>query len=382
METAQPAAVNAVTGIVGRERVRAFDLAAGLAVFFMILVHVLWHWGARETWTTPIGEAISMAAGPTAAPVFLFLMGASLGAAPRTRVGTLAARGLWLVLLGYVLNFLRGVIPANLGLATGVITAEQVDPYTTWWLATTVDLHHVVGLSLVVIALLRARVQPGLALARPGRRARPRRAVGADGQLRDARPRRPADPVPRRGTQRLLRGRALAGLPAGRRGLRRDDRSVRGSGGSLPTRVPSWARRLLAIGGLLIVVQQPGFDVFTYWRMPLSFAVAIFGIILLWLAMCDLATRRHGSTAASGSCTAGATASSPSTSRTGSSSAGASASSGSGRSRSRPCCWRWPRPSWPPATCRASPSASSPAGGSAPAATREESEVAVVVRAA
>ena len=49
----------------------------------MILVHVLWHWGSPETWTTPIGEAISYAAGPTAAPVFTFLMGVSLGAAPR-----------------------------------------------------------------------------------------------------------------------------------------------------------------------------------------------------------------------------------------------------------------------------------------------------------
>jgi uncharacterized membrane protein len=44
--------LNAVTGLVGRERVRAFDLAAGLAVFFMILVHILWHWGSPQTWTT------------------------------------------------------------------------------------------------------------------------------------------------------------------------------------------------------------------------------------------------------------------------------------------------------------------------------------------
>ncbi len=83
METSQPVELNAVTGIVARERVRAFDLAAGLAVLFMILVHILWHWGVPGTWTTPIGEAISYAAGPTAAPVFVFLMGASLGAAAR-----------------------------------------------------------------------------------------------------------------------------------------------------------------------------------------------------------------------------------------------------------------------------------------------------------
>lgn len=55
--------LNAVTGIATRERIRAFDLAAGLAVFFMILVHILWHWGAPETWTTPIGEAAKAAEG-------------------------------------------------------------------------------------------------------------------------------------------------------------------------------------------------------------------------------------------------------------------------------------------------------------------------------
>lgn len=152
--------LNAVTGIATRERIRAFDLAAGLAVFFMILVQILWVWGAPETWTTPIGEAISYAAGPTAAPVFTFLMGVSLGAAPRSAFRTLVARGLWLVLLGYVLDLLRGVIPAALGFATGVITPEQVAPYTLWWLGTTVDLHHVIGLSMVVIALLRTRTRP------------------------------------------------------------------------------------------------------------------------------------------------------------------------------------------------------------------------------
>ena len=46
------------------------------------------------------------------------------------------------------------------------------------------------------------------------------------------------------------------------------------------------------VGGALIAVQRPSFDVFTYWRQPASFAVAIIGIILVWLALCDLATRR------------------------------------------------------------------------------------------
>ena len=51
---------------------------------------------------------------------------------------------------------------------------------------------------------------------------------------------------------------------------------------------------LLGIGGVLIAIQRPGFDVFTYWRQPASFAVAIMGVILVWLALCDLASRRRG----------------------------------------------------------------------------------------
>jgi len=31
--------------------------------------------------------------------------------------------------------------------------------------------------------------------------------------------------------------------------------------------------------------------VYTYWRQPWSFIVAIFGVILLWLALCDAITR-------------------------------------------------------------------------------------------
>jgi surface polysaccharide O-acyltransferase-like enzyme len=50
---------------------------------------------------------------------------------------------------------------------------------------------------------------------------------------------------------------------------------------------------LLAIGCALIAIQRPTFDVYTYWRQPASFAVAIMGIVLVWLALCHLATGRR-----------------------------------------------------------------------------------------
>src|SRR5512132_1297249 len=153
-------APDAITGATTRERVRGFDLARGLAVLFMIGVHVLWHWGAPDTWTSPIGQVISIAGGPTAAPVFMFLMGASLAFSSRTSFRSLAVRGIWLVWLGYLLNVLRGVIPAYLGLTAGVVTPEQIAPFTLPWLATTVDVHHMAGLSLIAIAALRLAARP------------------------------------------------------------------------------------------------------------------------------------------------------------------------------------------------------------------------------
>ena len=292
MEGPASAPANAVTGIAGRERVRAFDLAAGLAVFFMILVHVLWHWGTPDTWTTPIGQAISYAAGPTATPVFTFLIGASLGAARRQNVGTLVARGLWLFALGYLLNFLRGVIPFTLGTATGVITEGQVAPYTPWWLGTTVDLHHVVGLSLIVIAVLRTRTQPGwlwLGLAGVLVVVAPwLRTVTFGTPVLDA----PLTPFLGSAPNVYYAvvpwlAYPLAGAVFGSMMARSSDRTA------LFRRAAVVGAALLAIGVALIAVQRPTFDVYTYWRQPASFAVAIMGIILVWLALCDLATRRR-----------------------------------------------------------------------------------------
>lgn len=291
MVDARGEVIDAVTGLTGRERIRAFDLALGLAVFFMILVHVLWHWGAPATWTTPIGLAISFMAGPTAAPVFVFLMGARLGTSPPSSFASLVGRGLWLVFLGYVLNVFRGFLPATLGLATGVITPEEIAPFTPWWLLTTVDLHAMIGFSLVAIAVLHARVRPGVwwlvlaaVVAVVGG---PLRGLSFGTPVLDA----PLTPFLGSAPNVYyavipwvvypLVGTVFGGIVA-----RSADRPA------LFRRAAGVGLLLGALGLGLIAIQQPGFDVYTYWRQPLSFMVAIMGVILLWLALCDLVTRR------------------------------------------------------------------------------------------
>lgn len=282
-----------ITGATTRDRVRAFDLARGLAVMFMIGVHVLWHWGAPDTWTSPIGEVISFLGGPTAAPVFMFLMGASLAFSSRTSFRSLAIRGLWLLWLGYLLNVLRGVIPAYLGLESGVVTAEQIAPFTIPWLLTTVDVHHMAGLSLVAIAALRTAGRPGfvwLALAAAVVVAGPfLRGLEFGTPLLDA----PLTPVLGGAPNVYYAVVPWIAYPL-----------VGGVFGSIVARAHAPAARarvfrwsaLLGLGlcgaGIgLFVLSPPSFDVNTYWRMPPSYFVGITGLILVWLFACDLAVR-------------------------------------------------------------------------------------------
>ncbi|TFG69075.1 MAG: DUF1624 domain-containing protein [Thermomicrobiales bacterium] len=105
-------------------RILAFDLARGLAIVFMILVHVLRHWGDQATWATPIGTAISFLGGPPAAQVFMFVMGASVAFSRRTSFRSLATRGLGLVAAGYALRLARGTVPLSAGFAAGIVSPD------------------------------------------------------------------------------------------------------------------------------------------------------------------------------------------------------------------------------------------------------------------
>jgi uncharacterized membrane protein len=224
----------------------------------------------------------------------MFLMGASLAFSSRSSFSSLAVRGLWLVWLGYLLNVLRGVIPASLGLSTGLVTADQIAPFTLPWLATTVDVHHMAGLSLIAIAGLRMAARPSwiwlvvaaaVVLAGPFIRGLEFGTPLLDGPLTPVLGGAPnvyyavvpwiAFP---------LCGAVFGGIVA------------RASAGHGRTRVFRLAALvglgLCAAGVALFVVNPPSFDVGTYWRMPPSYFVAITGLVLVWLWACDVAVRR------------------------------------------------------------------------------------------
>jgi uncharacterized membrane protein len=138
-----------------KERVLSLDLARGVGAIGMVAVHVLLRYGSYAANVSAYGAVVRFLGGPPAAPVFLFLMGASLAFSKHATLRDNLWRGGKLLVLGYVLNFLRGTLPAFLGLKFGVIKPEALLPYTPENLFWIVDVLHCAGLSLIVIGVVR-----------------------------------------------------------------------------------------------------------------------------------------------------------------------------------------------------------------------------------
>jgi uncharacterized membrane protein len=278
-------------------RIRAFDLARGLAIVFMVMIHVLGHYGNDASWASPLGGVVIFLGGPTAAPVFMFLMGASLAFSRRASASGIARRGLWLLFLAYTLNVLRGVLPATLGLATGYVTEADISPYTPATLMTLVDIHQMAGLALLVIAAMTAL------LVASGRLALRVGLIGLGGVVGLVSPSLWGTTT---GLPPVDLGLALlwgtdwnvffplfpwivyplVGFAYGRTLVQQPDRR-------------RYVRRMglvgLAIGLVgvaIIAVAHPSIGVEDYWRQRPGVLLAILGLVLAWLALADVVVSR------------------------------------------------------------------------------------------
>jgi uncharacterized membrane protein len=278
-------------------RIRAFDLARGLAIVFMVMIHVLGHYGNDASWASPLGQVVIFLGGPTAAPVFMFLMGASLTFSRRGSASGIARRGLWLLFLAYMLNVLRGVLPATLGLATGYVTEADISPYTPATLMTLVDIHQMAGLALLVIAAMTAF------LTRSGRLALRAGLIGLAVVVGVVSPflwgTTTGVPPVDLGLALLwgtdwnvffplfpwivyplvgfAYGRTLVGQPDRRRFVRR---------------MGLVGLAVMLAGGAIIAVAHPSIGVEDYWRQRPGVLLAILGLVLAWLALADVVVAR------------------------------------------------------------------------------------------
>ena len=277
-------------------RITGFDFARGVAVLSMIAIHVQRHWASQDTWFTPVGQVMALAGGPSAAPTFMLLMGASLAWSRRTNTRALVMRGITLLLGGYVLNLFRGPLAIAAGQAMGLLGPDgKVGPYDAWWVLTIVDILQLAGISLVIIAGLR-RVLP----QRPA--AWIAVAVGFVVVTPLFAGIRFGQPVPDAILAILWKtapntyypafawatfpilgvayGMAVRNAPSPSEEIRRW--AIAGLG-------------LAVIGGLAVWIVKPGqIDADLFWAMPIWLYPGILGLMLPWLGLADWLARRFG----------------------------------------------------------------------------------------
>ena len=140
-----------------------FDYAKTLAIFFMVIIHVLEEistYGAYEVIPAGFWEnLVEFGAGPLAAPVFMCAMGVGIIYSRHNEPSELFRRGVRILLLAIGLNLVRGVIPT---LTVSAIRGT-IDPDRIFYLMFNVDILHFAGLSLMLTALLKKIHVPPLA---------------------------------------------------------------------------------------------------------------------------------------------------------------------------------------------------------------------------
>lgn len=135
-------------------RIEEIDCLRGLAVIFMVLVHVLNVYGNFDLPGTNVRIFIEFFGGPPAAPVFMMIMG-FLFIQKKEKAGKGILRGLILILIGYLLNFTRGFLPRFIGDYLGYPDGYFPELYSYEYLLQTVDILIFAGLAIVSISIIR-----------------------------------------------------------------------------------------------------------------------------------------------------------------------------------------------------------------------------------
>lgn len=88
------------------------DIARGLAIAFMVLVHIFELFIIRPFPNTASTHIIAFLGSPPAAPVFMLLLGVGIVYSKRTSASFLFKRGIVILILAYTLGLFRDVVPS------------------------------------------------------------------------------------------------------------------------------------------------------------------------------------------------------------------------------------------------------------------------------
>ncbi len=139
-------------------RILAIDLARGVSVLMVILVHTLWIYGDTQTQSqTWLGSIIHFIGKGT--PMFLIAMGVSFTLSRNQNIKLSIKRAFYILIMGYVMNFLKFVLPALVGTvpdsfieAYGWTTPATFDNMI--YMLGTGDILQLAGVSLLFMGLI------------------------------------------------------------------------------------------------------------------------------------------------------------------------------------------------------------------------------------
>ncbi|WP_169859069.1 heparan-alpha-glucosaminide N-acetyltransferase domain-containing protein [Flavobacterium columnare] len=139
-------------------RIAAIDFTRGISVFFLVIVHTMLIYGTLETQTkTTIGQIIIWLGRGGA--MYLIAMGISFTFSRRQSFYAVIKRGLYILFIGYSLNFVKFIIPEFLfgGLPHRFLNAYHLKTQTletTLFFLELGDILQLAGISLLLIACI------------------------------------------------------------------------------------------------------------------------------------------------------------------------------------------------------------------------------------
>lgn len=140
-----------------QNRVRAVDFARGFSVLMMIPVHVMMLFSSMDTWEhTVTGKFVQLL--ERGSPIFLIVMGISFAFSRNANKKGILKKALLIIGLGYVLNFLRFIVPLIFfdGFPDAFVEASGLtvnNPERMWNYFLKGDMFQLVGISLFLIGL-------------------------------------------------------------------------------------------------------------------------------------------------------------------------------------------------------------------------------------
>lgn len=128
------------------------DIAKGLAIIFMVIVHVNEVYQSEEFSGGLYERFIEFIGSPPAAPIFMLLLGVGLVYSKNSNAHSLIKRGMIIFISAYILNFVRDYIPYSILAFLEDDPSYKIEAWDSLW---GIDILQFSGLSFIFFGLIK-----------------------------------------------------------------------------------------------------------------------------------------------------------------------------------------------------------------------------------